>query len=125
VFVCFVSSEYGSVKVVRFTNLHLTRTQTCHLSCRNFAFLQTDSNPTTSGASGFIDTIFGGATGTAVGGGFGLQVGTAAADTRLGSLTFDGTTTVNGAGGFGGGLLSLVDFNVVPGVPGLSGKLYL
>jgi hypothetical protein len=188
VFVCFVSSEHGSVKVVRFANLHLTRSQTWrHLFSRNFALLQTDSDPksnkmtrrnlkgsrklqtpltfsggvitgiangggiatglggvtntdpafagisnangsgnfnSSSGATGFIMTIFGGAQGTASGGGFGSQLGTAAADTGLGTVSFDGTTTVNGLGGFSGGI-SPVDFKevitTIPGDPGVTG----
>jgi hypothetical protein len=41
---CFVSSEHGSAKVVRFVNLHLTRSQTCQLSCHNFTLLQADAH---------------------------------------------------------------------------------
>jgi hypothetical protein len=73
----------------------------------------------TSGSSGFADTMFGSATGSAAGGGTGSQGGNVAIMMGgAGTLAFDGTTTSSGTGDFGAGF-SPVQFNtVVTEVPG-------
>jgi hypothetical protein len=73
----------------------------------------------TSGSSGFIDTVFGYAEGSSAAGGSGTQAGNVGiTGGGLGTLTFAGTTSASGNGGFGGGL-SPVQFNtVVTEVPG-------
>jgi hypothetical protein len=73
----------------------------------------------TSGSSGFIDTVFGSAQGSSAAGATGSQAGNVGITLGgLGTLTFDGTTTSSGEGSFGAGL-SPVQFNtVVTEVPG-------
>jgi hypothetical protein len=74
---------------------------------------------TTSGSSGFVDTIYGSAVGSASGGGTGEQAGNVGITLGgLGTLTFDGTTSSTGTGSFGAGF-SPVQFNtVITEVPG-------
>jgi hypothetical protein len=67
---------------------------------------------TTSGASGFVDTIFGTAEGNAAGGATGSQLGAASAMLGVGLIKFDGTTSASGAGAFGAGF-SPVAFNTI------------
>jgi hypothetical protein len=73
----------------------------------------------TSGSSGSIDTVFGAAEGSSAGGGTGTQAENVGITLGgLGTLTFLGTTTSSGGGGFGAGF-SPVQFNtVVTEVPG-------
>jgi hypothetical protein len=67
----------------------------------------------TSGSSGFVDTVFGSAVGSAAGGGTGSQAGNAAITMGgVGIIKFDGTTSSSGTGGFGAGF-SPVQFNTV------------
>ena len=74
---------------------------------------------TTSGSSGFINTVFGSAEGSSAAGGTGTQAGNVGiTGGGLGTLTFAGTTSSSGNGSFGAGL-SPVQFNtVVTEVPG-------
>jgi hypothetical protein len=65
-----------------------------------------------SGGSGFIDSVFGMANGSGSGGATGSQDGSVNAMLGTGTLTFDGTTTSSGTGGFGAGF-SPVNFNAV------------
>jgi hypothetical protein len=67
----------------------------------------------TSGSSGFADTMFGSAVGSAASGATGSQNGKAEiVFGGLGTLAFDGTTTSSGTGGFGADF-SPVGFNSV------------
>jgi hypothetical protein len=73
---------------------------------------------TTSGGSGFVNSVFGNALGNAAGGGTGTQVGTVSNMLGIGTIKFDGTTTATGTGGFGAGF-SPVQFNsVTTEIPG-------
>jgi hypothetical protein len=58
---------------------------------------------TTSGSSGFVDTVFGSAVGSSAAGGAGSQIGSAALYAVVAGAKFDGTTTSTGAGAFGAG----------------------
>jgi hypothetical protein len=73
----------------------------------------------TSGSSGFIDTVFGSAQGSSAAGATGEQAGNVGIRIGgMGSLSFDGTTESSGMGSFGAGL-SPVQFNtVVTEIPG-------
>jgi hypothetical protein len=72
----------------------------------------TGSFNSNSGGSGFIDSVFGMADGSGSGGATGSQDGSVNAMLGTGTLTFDGTTTSSGTGGFGAGF-SPVNFNAV------------
>jgi hypothetical protein len=83
----------------------------------------------TSGSTGFIDTVFGSSKGSSAGGATGSQAGNAGITTggdmnnmepfyMFGYVFFNGTTTSSGTGSFGGGL-SPVGFNtLITEVPG-------
>jgi hypothetical protein len=73
----------------------------------------------TSGSSGFIDSTFGSAVGSAAGGGTGSNAGTVGiVFGGTGVLSFDGTTTSSGGGGFGAGLSPVAFNTVTTQVPG-------
>jgi hypothetical protein len=65
-----------------------------------------------SGGSGYINSLFGMAMGSSAGGATGSQDGSVSAVKGIGALSFDGTTTSSGTGGFGAGF-SPVNFNAV------------
>jgi hypothetical protein len=80
---------------------------------------------TTSSGSGFIDTSFGKAQGSAGGGGTGSQAGKAEIVLGgVGTLEFDGTTTSSGTGGFGAGFSPVNFYSVTTEVPGAACCLY-
>jgi hypothetical protein len=73
---------------------------------------------TTSGASGFVDSVFGVAEGNAAGGAAGSQLGTVSAMLGVGTVTFDGTTTSSGNGGFGAGFSPVAFQTITTEIPG-------
>jgi hypothetical protein len=73
----------------------------------------------TSGSSGFINTVFGSATGSSAGGATGEQIGSVGiTDGGVSLASFGGETTSSGAGGFGAGFSPVAFNTVVTEVPG-------
>jgi hypothetical protein len=66
----------------------------------------------TGGSSGFVNTIYGDAQGSAAAGATGSQTGAVKATLGVGTVEFGGTTDANGAGSFGAGF-SPVGFKAV------------